>query len=172
MQLIIIILPFIVGFLLGGVVTYLTITKQTNKSRLRDEITKSRRELTNTKRQLEDFFVKSRELLGTLDTQYKNYHKFLSESAKRFSLQIDDVFFTGENQKVSPQTQLDFAKELSEVHQEHKGADKDLLKIEDNIIQDTHSGSIVKDIQDAKNTIEKSSDDKKENELLDKEKIL
>ena len=84
-------LAFIVGFLLGGVAAYFAFTKFFSKHHLQDELTSTRRELANTKRTLNEFFISADSMFMQLDKNYRQFADLMAEAAGRIS-QNGDLF--------------------------------------------------------------------------------
>lgn len=76
-------LAFIVGFLLGGVVLYIALTKFFARHMLQDELTQTRRELANAKRALNEFFLHADDLFMQMDKNYRQFASFLKDGAAR-----------------------------------------------------------------------------------------
>lgn len=91
MNLIHVSLAFIVGFLLGGMVCYFAYGKLFSKHQLQDELTSTRRELANSKRALNDFFVNADSQFVLLDKNFRQFASMMAEAASRLN-QSPDLF--------------------------------------------------------------------------------
>ncbi|MBO8414886.1 MAG: DUF1043 family protein, partial [Proteobacteria bacterium] len=84
-------LAFTIGFLLGGLACYIAYSKLFSKHHLQDELTNTRRELANSKRALNDFFVNADSLFVLLDKNYRQFAALMAEAASRLN-QSPDLF--------------------------------------------------------------------------------
>lgn len=92
MNLMYISLSVIVGFVLGVVVAFIVITKFSSKHKIQDELTRSKRELANAKRLLDEFFVNSSELFSQVTKSYVSYASFMADAAQKLSPDNQDLF--------------------------------------------------------------------------------
>ncbi len=76
---------FIVGFLFGGLICYLTVIRLVLKHQLNDELTAARRELANAKRGLNDFFNEADAAFSKLDENYRKLADVLSSGAAKLN---------------------------------------------------------------------------------------
>lgn len=92
MNLMYISLSVIVGFVLGVVVAFIVITRFSSKHKIQDELTRSKRELANAKRLLDEFFVNSSELFSQVTKSYVSYASFMANAAAKLSPDNQDLF--------------------------------------------------------------------------------
>lgn len=85
MNLIHVSLALIVGFLLGGMACYFAYGKLFSKHQLQDELTSTRRELANSKRALNDFFVNADSQFVLLDKNFRQFAAMMAEAASRLN---------------------------------------------------------------------------------------
>ena len=90
---------FIVGFLVGGTVVYFLAFKLSSKVKLQDELTRSKRELANAKRALDEYFSNSADLFAQLDRSYRQYARYMSHSANKLSELGQELFEVNEAQR-------------------------------------------------------------------------
>lgn len=90
MSLMVAMLFFVIGFIAGGIVTYIFVIKLSSKVKIQDELTRTKRELANTRRAIDDFFTSSNDLFSVLDKSYAQYTRFMAKSAQKLSsLQVE-----------------------------------------------------------------------------------
>lgn len=83
---------FIVGFIVGGFVVYVLVFKLSSKVKLQDELTRSKRELANAKRALDEYFSTSADLFAQLDRSYQQYARYMGSSANKLSDMGHELF--------------------------------------------------------------------------------
>ncbi len=86
-----IIIAAIVGIIVGFILAYLAL-KSKDKDRLEDELTKTRRELANQRRMLNDYFNSSNALFEQLENSYQAYAHHMSEQSKKIVPQLGNIF--------------------------------------------------------------------------------
>ena len=92
MNLMYISLSLTVGFVIGAVIAYVFVTRFSSKHKIQDELLRSKRELANAKRQLDEFFVGGDELFSQLTKAYSTYARYMEEAAKRLSPDNSDLY--------------------------------------------------------------------------------
>lgn len=98
-NLVYIIISGIVGIIVGFGLSYIT-SRGKDKSRLEDELTKTRRDLANQKRMLNDFFSSSNTLFEQLENSYQAYSHHMGEQSKKIVPQLGSIFKTTPHQSV------------------------------------------------------------------------
>lgn len=92
MNLMYISLSLTVGFVIGAIIAYVFVTRFSSKHKIQDELLRSKRELANAKRQLDEFFVGGDELFSQLTKAYSTYARYMEEAAKRLSPDNSDLY--------------------------------------------------------------------------------
>ncbi|MBU3826156.1 MAG: YhcB family protein [Candidatus Anaerobiospirillum merdipullorum] len=90
-------IAFIVGFIFGGFICYLTAVKLFFKHQLNDELTAARRELANSKRGLNDFYNEADAAFAKLDEAYRKFAQVLSNGAAKLN-KTPDMFHLERNE--------------------------------------------------------------------------
>lgn len=98
MDMMLISLAFVVGFILGGLIAFVAMTKFSAKHKLIDEMTKIKRANANKDRMIVEFFENAQEQFSLLNKVYINYAKFMQNNAERFIPQ-ETEFFDDDNEQ-------------------------------------------------------------------------
>lgn len=85
-------LVFILGFFAGGICGWLGNQKFSQNRRLQDELTRTRRDLAGARRSLDDFFKTSSSLFEQLNKSYRNFARFMNDSANKLSTEGHEGF--------------------------------------------------------------------------------
>ena len=85
-------LYFIAGLIAGVALCYVTITKFFKGHRMQDELLKSRRDLANAQRSIDDFLKTSSDLFSQLDTSYRRYADFMHSASEKMSTVGNELF--------------------------------------------------------------------------------
>ncbi len=94
-------LIFVVGFVLGTVFSYFGVFNIFPNHKVKDELTRSKRELANARRALDEFFKTSADLFAQLDKNYKNYAYYMKEAAEKLSSEGGDAFLIPADLEIS-----------------------------------------------------------------------
>ncbi len=94
-------LIFVVGFVLGTVFSYFGVFNIFPNHKVKDELTRSKRELANARRALDEFFKTSADLFAQLDKNYKNYAFYMKEAAEKLSSEGGDAFLIPADLEIS-----------------------------------------------------------------------
>ncbi len=92
MDLMYISLSLIIGFVLGIAVAYVVVTKFSSKHKIQDELTRSRREMANSKRMLDEFLVNSSGLFAQLAKSFVAYAHYMEKSVGKLSPDAVDLY--------------------------------------------------------------------------------
>ncbi len=164
MSLMIIALAFIIGFLLGGLICYILLTKFTNKNSLIDELTKLKRDAAIRHRIINEFFSNAENQFLVLDRAYKSYAKFMQNSSKRFSqTDTDDIFYD-----LSNLDSLD-SKKKSFIEENNDDIEVNVKDLRKNTIVNDIKEKEEQDVLDDKDNLDNKDNLVKEEEL-EKEK--
>ncbi len=82
-------LSLVVGFLAGGIVTYLFVTRFSSKHKIQDELTRYKRDLATAHRRLEEFFSGSDEKFNQLTKSYIDFARYMSDACRGLSPDAD-----------------------------------------------------------------------------------
>lgn len=162
MSLMIIALAFIVGFLLGGIICYILLTKFTNKNSLIDELTKLKRDAAIRHRIINEFFSNAENQFLVLDRAYKSYAKFMQNSSKRFSqTDTDDIFYDLSNTDTLETKKKSFVEENDDIEVKVKDLRKNTIINEEKEEQEDLDKIEKKETLDKKEEFKEENDDKK-----------
>lgn len=168
MSLMVAMLFFVIGFIAGGIVAYIFAIKLSSKVKMQDELTRTKRELANTRRAIDDFFTSANDLFSVLDKSYTQYTRFMSKSAQKLSsLQVE--LFESQNE---PKETTSTAKSEDKIN-----LTKEMLAAQ-NIVTKEESDKKIKDdviepgiIDDVRIIDAKSNDNREDNATEEKNKI-
>ena len=90
-------LYFIAGLIAGVALCYVTITKFLKGHRLQDELLKSRRDLANAQRSIDEFLKTSSDLFSQLDNSYHRYADFMHSASEKMGTVGNELFISIED---------------------------------------------------------------------------
>ena len=90
-------LYFIAGLIAGVALCYVTITKFLKGHRVQDELLKSRRDLANAQRSIDEFLKTSSDLFSQLDNSYHRYADFMHSASEKMSTVGNELFISIED---------------------------------------------------------------------------
>ncbi len=86
-----VIIASIIGIFIGFTICYITF-RNSDKGRLEDELTRTKRELANQKRMLLDFFSSANALFEQLESSYSAYAHHMNEQSRKILPQLGNMF--------------------------------------------------------------------------------
>ncbi|MEE3421955.1 MAG: DUF1043 family protein [Succinimonas sp.] len=92
-EIIYIALSGIAGMVAGYLINRFS-SRNRDKSRLEDELTRLKRELVSHKRVINDFFLGSNALFEQMENSYQAYARYMSEQSRKIVPQLGDMFAT------------------------------------------------------------------------------
>ena len=81
----------IVGIFVGYLINHFS-SRNRDKSRLEDELTRLKRELVSHKRVINDFFLGSNALFEQMENSYQAYARYMSDQSRKIVPQLGDMF--------------------------------------------------------------------------------
>ncbi len=87
-------LPFLAGVVVGVILCYITVTKIFKGHRMQDELLKSRRDLANAQRSVDEFLKTSSDLFAQLDVSYRRYADFMHNASEKMSTVGNELFIS------------------------------------------------------------------------------
>lgn len=87
-------LPFLAGVVVGVILCYITVTKIFKGHRMQDELLKSRRDLANAQRSIDEFLKTSSDLFAQLDVSYRRYADFMHNASEKMSTVGNELFIS------------------------------------------------------------------------------
>ena len=90
-------LYFIAGLIAGVALCYVTITRFLKSHRMQDELLKSRRDLANAQRSIDEFLKTSSDLFSQLDNSYHRYAEFMHGASEKMSTVGNKLFISIED---------------------------------------------------------------------------
>lgn len=169
MDLMYVLLFFVIGFLAGGIVSYLFAVRLSSKVKLQDELTRAKREIVNNRRSFDDFLNNASDLFAQLDRSYMQYAKYMAKSSRKLSTQSSELFETEKQEEIShenknEESESKFTKKLLE--------SQNIRTPEKQPIKEDISKDIIDDVRivEAKENTPESTDEKaiKETKVEDK----
>ena len=83
----------IIGIVVGYLINHFS-SRNRDKSRLEDELTRLKRELVSHKRVINDFFLGSNALFEQMENSYQAYARYMSEQSRKIVPQLGDMVST------------------------------------------------------------------------------